>query len=107
MLPERWYEGHQPSPYFWGKKQWDWVAEGDIIVLCQYILLLTKLHFAENSFWHTAMDLLYIVMTDETPSATYKDFIQILDSLLHIIDPTPKLEEAHNITKQLWMREMT
>jgi hypothetical protein len=107
MLPERWHEGHQPYPYFWSEKQWDWVAKGGIVVLCQHISSLTKLHFAGNSFWHKPIDLLYFVMTDGTPSVTFKDFIQVLDSLLHIVVPTPKLDEARHMAKQLWMGEMT
>ncbi|KAG1724054.1 uncharacterized protein EDB91DRAFT_1087620 [Suillus paluster] len=31
-LPECWHEGHDPTPHYWSKGQWDWMAKGDIAI---------------------------------------------------------------------------
>jgi hypothetical protein len=54
------------------------------------------------------MDLLFFILTQTAPKASFQEFSQTLSSLLNIIvDMPPEEEEVRTISRQLWMGEMT
>ncbi|KAG1718519.1 hypothetical protein EDB19DRAFT_1920485 [Suillus lakei] len=88
-LPVRWHEGHKPTPCFWSVRMWTWAAKG-------------------NCFEDQSMDLLFFILTQTAPKASFQEFSQTLSSLLNIIvDMPPEEEEVRTISRQLWMGEMT
>lgn len=106
-LPRRWHESQKPTPHFWSERLWNWVADGEIRVSCYFVSLLTTLHLAGNSFWHTPMDLLYQVLVQNPPYTRLEQFSQDVNALMNIVADKPQWDNIQEITQQLWMGEMT
>ncbi|KAG1785197.1 uncharacterized protein HD556DRAFT_1450948 [Suillus plorans] len=87
ILPERWHEGHEPRPFFWSNKQWDWFCEG-------------------NDYWRTPIDLLRYVLVTEPAYLEVDQFLGDLRSLSRIIFQNPDLEGIEAAARHLWLRKM-
>ncbi|KAG2121484.1 hypothetical protein DEU56DRAFT_918170 [Suillus clintonianus] len=88
VLPARWHEGHEPTPYFWSVKQWTWVAKG-------------------NSMWEKPIDLLYFCLTEHPPFVTVMQFAKVLNCLVRIVAPNPKPKQVRLLASQLWSGQRT
>ncbi|KAG2121486.1 hypothetical protein DEU56DRAFT_918172 [Suillus clintonianus] len=107
VLPARWHEGHVPAPRFWGEKQWAWMAQGAIAVLCFAISHLTVVYLAGNNCRRQPFQLLAYCLTEDPPYTQLQQFTQVLDSLAYITITHPNWDPLHLIAKQLWFGEMT
>ncbi|KAG1746874.1 hypothetical protein EDB19DRAFT_1826262 [Suillus lakei] len=83
-LPVRWHEGHKPTPCFWSVRMWTWAAKG-------------------NCFEDQSMDLLFFILTQTAPKASFQEFSQTLSSLLNIIVDMPPEERRTVFVEAMMM----
>jgi hypothetical protein len=106
-LPTQWHEGHEPHPYFWSVKQWNWTAAGERLDIVLFHPSLDNVNLAGNDVWHKPIDFLYYVLKEDPPYTQFEEFTQDLDALFNMVVIEPALPKIHGLAHQLWYGERT
>ncbi|KAG1721316.1 uncharacterized protein EDB91DRAFT_1256571 [Suillus paluster] len=88
-LPERWHEGHAPTPLYWSEKQFEWMVAG-------------------NDFWDQPFHFVhYALSTDQEEYEHMDEFVTDIRCLTNILCVRPDWDLAVQNAAGLWRGEMT